>query len=314
MIQIRKPTSASRAFLEYLVNAINTNFGSVSNGGYDGDPATVQQDSTHRFVSDAEKTTWNGKAAGTHSHAIGDVTSLQTTLDGKATSSHTHAQSDVTGLTAALAWKSDTSHNHSGIYEPANVNIQAHVTSTHAPSTAQKNSDITKAEIEAKLTGLVTSHTHNLPAFSQLLTFVAVMSGNVATGANTTPVSMTDLVFTFEANSKYRIWFMGLVQPGAATTGCGFQFDVSVAVTAVWVQFFHQLASTGTQSGGHSIADDASVGVSSGFPARSTYPVNGFGYIQSGANAGTAQLRLRSETTAAVTALAGFCMVVEKIA
>jgi hypothetical protein len=31
----------------------------------------------------------------------------------------------------------------------------------HAPSNAQKNSDITKAEIEAKLTGAITSHTHS---------------------------------------------------------------------------------------------------------------------------------------------------------
>lgn len=45
--------------------------------------------------------------------------------------------------------------------EPANVNIQAHISSTHAPSNAQKNSDITKSEIEAKLTGVITSHTHN---------------------------------------------------------------------------------------------------------------------------------------------------------
>ena len=45
--------------------------------------------------------------------------------------------------------------------EPKNSNIQAHITSTHAPSDAQKNSDITKAEIEAKLTGNITSHTHN---------------------------------------------------------------------------------------------------------------------------------------------------------
>lgn len=51
-------------------------------------------------------------------------------------------------------------HNHSGVYEPANANIQTHVTSTHAPSNAQKNSDITKAEIEAQLTGAITSHTH----------------------------------------------------------------------------------------------------------------------------------------------------------
>ena len=36
-----------------------------------------------------------------------------------------------------------------------------HSQSTHAPNNAQKNSDITKAEIEAKLTGNITTHTHN---------------------------------------------------------------------------------------------------------------------------------------------------------
>ena len=36
-----------------------------------------------------------------------------------------------------------------------------HSQSTHAPSNAQKNSDITKTEIEAKLTGNITSHTHS---------------------------------------------------------------------------------------------------------------------------------------------------------
>lgn len=36
----------------------------------------------------------------------------------------------------------------------------AHSQTTHAPSNAQKNSDITKAEIEAKLTGNLTSHSH----------------------------------------------------------------------------------------------------------------------------------------------------------
>jgi hypothetical protein len=51
-------------------------------------------------------------------------------------------------------------HNHAGTYEPADANIQSHIASAHAPSNAQKNSDITKAEIEAKLTGEITSHTH----------------------------------------------------------------------------------------------------------------------------------------------------------
>ncbi len=36
-----------------------------------------------------------------------------------------------------------------------------HSQSAHAPSNAQKNSDITKAEIEAKLKGTITSHAHN---------------------------------------------------------------------------------------------------------------------------------------------------------
>ena len=35
-----------------------------------------------------------------------------------------------------------------------------HSTSSHAPIDAQKNSDITKAEIEAKLTGEISSHSH----------------------------------------------------------------------------------------------------------------------------------------------------------
>ena len=42
-------------------------------------------------------------------------------------------------------------------YDSAYVHSQ----SIHAPVNAQKNSDITKAEIEAKLTGNITTHTHN---------------------------------------------------------------------------------------------------------------------------------------------------------
>lgn len=49
-------------------------------------------------------------------------------------------------------------HTHG--YEPANANIQSHINSAHAPANAQKNSDITKAEIETKLTGEISSHTH----------------------------------------------------------------------------------------------------------------------------------------------------------
>ena len=79
------------------------------------------------------------------------------------------------------------------------------------------------------------------------------------------------------------------------------------------MQFVHQLANTGTLTGGHSIADDASVAVSSGMPGTSEYPVMGHGLLVTGANAGTAQLRFRSETTAITVAKAGLTLVVEKI-
>jgi hypothetical protein len=144
-------------------------------------------DSTHRLVSDTEKSTWNGKqdALGytpvntndgrlsdartplTHSHSAADVTGTAVlTNDARLSDArtptahthtksnitdfaHTHPESDITNLTADLAGK-----------EPANANIQTHVGSAHAPSSAQKNSDILKSEIEAVLTGEITSHTH----------------------------------------------------------------------------------------------------------------------------------------------------------
>ena len=146
-------------------------------------------------------------------------------------------------------------------------------------------------------------------------TLVATLAGDQATGANTTPVTLTGLVWTYEASSVYFFRAIGRVSPAAATTGCGFQLDVSGAVTEISMEFYHQLASTGTLSGGHSIADDASVGVSSGLPGTGTYPVVVEGMLRTAAGqTGTAQLRFRSETTAVITAKAGLTLVVEKVA
>jgi hypothetical protein len=162
----------------------------------------------------------------------------------------------------------------------------------------------------ANTLGIATPITDYLPGY----TVVATLASDQATAANTTPVTLTNLVFTYEANSKYVIEAYALVQPTASTTGCGFQFDLSSAVTSIWVQFYHQLANTGTLSGGHSIADDASVGVSSGMPGTSTYPVKVTGMLVTTSNTGTAQLRFRSETTAVTTCKAGTTLVVRKIA
>lgn len=48
-------------------------------------PSIITQDITNRFVTDAEKTTWNNKADPNHNHAIADVTNLQTSLNAKMT-------------------------------------------------------------------------------------------------------------------------------------------------------------------------------------------------------------------------------------
>lgn len=140
-------------------------------------------------------------------------------------------------------------------------------------------------------------------------------SGVTTTGANTTPVSVSGAVFDYVASAVYRIWVMGRLNSAAATTGAGIQFDLSSAVTAIDVQFFHQLASAGTLTSGHSIADDTSVGVSSGVPAGPLdVPITAFGLLVTGAKTGTCQLRLRSETNAVTELLAGVVMVVERVA
>jgi hypothetical protein len=134
------------------------------------------------------------------------------------------------------------------------------------------------------------------------------------TAADTNFVDVTGCVFSYVANATYQIWIMGLVSPTVATTGCGFAFNTSSAVTHVNLIHFNQFANTGAVSGGHSIADDASVGVSQGFPGTGENPVVGFGRLVTTSNTGTAQLRFRSEVAAVNTCKAGLTMKVERIA
>ena len=76
------------------------------------------------------------------------VEQVSTSLAGKADKEHgTHLTLGTGSENAFRGDYGNTAYTHS----------QA----AHAPSNAQKNSDITKAEIEAKLTGAITSHTHS---------------------------------------------------------------------------------------------------------------------------------------------------------
>ena len=81
---------------------------------------THNSDST-RHITSAERTAWNAK--GSSNLALGETSS-----------------------TAYRGDRGKTAYDHSQV--------------AHAPSNAQKNSDITKAEIEAKLTGAISTHTH----------------------------------------------------------------------------------------------------------------------------------------------------------
>lgn len=54
-----------------------------------------------------------------------------------------------------------------------------HSLSNHAPADAQKNSDITKAEIEAKLTGAITSHTHSAYVPTSRTVAGKALTGNI---------------------------------------------------------------------------------------------------------------------------------------
>lgn len=244
---------------------------------------------------------------------------LPTSSGGGAWGSITGTLTDQTDLQSALDGKASTGHNHTGTYQP----LATVLTNTTAAFTTAQETKLASIETgaTADMTGaeIVSAINTNLGGTSWQggggsSPTVATLASDQATGANVTPVTLTDLSFSYAANSTYRIWAMGRIKPTAATTGCGFQFDLSSVVTAINVQFFHQLANTGTLSGGHSIADDASVGVSSGMPGTSTYPVAIHGLLVTGANTGTAQLRFRSETTAVTTCKAGFTLVVEKIA
>lgn len=96
-----------------------------------------------------------------------EVESLNTNF-----SSHKEKNDIHVSLAEKHRWDSKADSNHGTHLELGTTSDTAfrgdygnlahmHVQSTHAPVNAQKNSDITKAEIEAKLTGTITSHNHN---------------------------------------------------------------------------------------------------------------------------------------------------------
>lgn len=58
-------------------------------------PSIISQDANNRFVTDAEKSNWNGKAAGSHSHPASQVTAGTLPVGVKATDSTDYTTSRV---------------------------------------------------------------------------------------------------------------------------------------------------------------------------------------------------------------------------
>lgn len=256
--------------------------------------------------------------------AWGDVTDKPTEFT---PSSHTHALSAITDAGTAASKnvpvEGDASVTQVVMGDDSRlVNARTPTTHTHPQS------DITNltTDLAAKQATLVSGGNiktiNGVPVLGSgdltvaiAYTLVASLANDLVTGANTNLNNVTGLLFTYAANSVYRIHIYGAVSAAATTTGNGFAFDLSSAVTSIWLQHFHQLANTGTLSGGSSVADAASIGVSSGVPVANAFiPVYGTGLLKTGANTGTAQLQYRSEVAAISTLRAGTTIVVEKIA
>jgi hypothetical protein len=180
------------------------------------------------------------------------------------------------------------------------------------PGTPGSDASVTKENVEAVLTGPITTHSHSGGADPFLAKLILLV--DKPTGANVTPVTL-GLSFNYEANSRYIIDIYALVAPTAATTGCGFMIDVSSVVSYVGTFVSHQLAASGTLSGAASIGDLAvtSSGVSSGMVGTGSNFVYGGGLLITGANAGTATFYFRSETTAVTTCKAGTVIRIMKV-
>jgi hypothetical protein len=193
-----------------------------------------------------------------------------------------------TVLTGAI-----TTHTHA--YEPVNSNIQTHITSAHAPSTAQKNSDITKGEIEAKLTGEIATHTHASSGGSDPWVRVKLASDFVTSLATNTIV--TGFAFTPAINKTYLIFGYFLLRTATATIGArpGVAWPANLTDSTMRVEAANSLTTSGLQLfGARTTKNAASTGLAT--TADSHWGSLDGIMITSGTTSGTFQITLASET------------------
>lgn len=124
----------------------------------DSHPATmITQDNTHRFVTDAEKTVWNGKAPASHTHPVSQITGLPTKLPNPQPLKFTGAATATYDGSGAVTINIPTAQA-----SPHALTVQLNGGTTEGTNKftfnggAAKNINITPASIGAALA----SHTH----------------------------------------------------------------------------------------------------------------------------------------------------------
>jgi len=214
-----------------------------------------------------------------------------------------------TDLQGELDGKALTNHAHAGVYEPANANIQAHVTSAHAPADAQKNSNILQAEIEAKLTGEIASHTH---AGGGGDGEVAVVATQDTPNATVNLANAVGLTFGALANSTYII--EAYLVWASTSTGVGIKVSATASGSPTIIAGrFAADAANGTPDSSSYNANDVTVTTSA-----SPFTTNNFGYmsgiLKTAGSASTWQLRFAAETTGTITIKIGSTIRYRKVA
>lgn len=158
--------------------------------------AQVNEDASHRFVTDAEKSAWNSKAGGSHNHDSvyqpkGDYllsSQLQDLKGDKGDKGDKGAVfTPVVDSSGNLTWS-----NNGGLTNPAAVNIKGPKGDTGAQGPkgatgatgpqgpAGSNATVTKAAIEAVLTGVISTHSHAVPSTVALKDFSNVSQKSMA--------------------------------------------------------------------------------------------------------------------------------------
>jgi hypothetical protein len=318
----------------------HTHSGFAPSGGTTGQVLKKTSNTDFDYGWAADNTGGAGSAAwGGITGTLSDQTDLQAALNAKADSSHTHAQSDVTNLVADLAAKQATSaknqaNGYAGLDGSSKLTGAQQVYGTSANTACQGN-DARLSDARTPTQHSINGAQHSFPGGTSTFlradgafatpsgggggfdwTFVGALANDVSTGANTTPVDATGLVFTYEANAVYAIEVIGRMSSASSGTGCGVQFNVSSTITDIGFTFFAPLSfSSGTVSAGASIADDASVALTSAINANNQFtPFYGAGVLRTNGNTGTCQMRYRSEVNGVSTLRAGTILRVHKVA